>query len=94
MNRVLQESDRWLKLASDSHRRDVSLGQICRLIDLASKLGRLAAGMPIGDKPRRPGREDAPGCWTGPSAKEALEKIYGSPDLPPSVAPESKKGVM
>jgi hypothetical protein len=93
-HRVLQESDRWLKLASDPHRRDVSLGQICRLIDLASKLGRLAAGMPTGEKPRRRGREDTPGCWTGPSAKEALEKIYGSPDLPSSVVPGSKKSMV
>ena len=92
--RVLQESARWLKLASDPRRRDVSLGQVCRLMDLATKLGRLAAGMPTGDEPRRrPRREDVPGYWTGPSAEAALEKIYGSPssaDSPPP-APEASE---
>ncbi len=89
--RVLQESRRWLQLASDPRRRDVSLGQVCRVIELASKLGRLAAGMPTGDEPRRrPRKEDAPGYWTGPSAEEALKKIYGSPletEEPDSRAP-------
>jgi hypothetical protein len=78
--RVLQEARRWLQLASDPRRREVSLGQVCRVIGLATKLGRLATGLPTGDEPRRrPAPEDAPGCWTGPSADEALEKIYGSP---------------
>ncbi len=76
--RVLQESNRWLRLASDPHRREFSLLQICRVIELSTKLGRLAAGMPTGDEPRRPRKEDAPGYWTGPSPEEALKKIYGS----------------
>jgi len=88
--RVLQESHRWLRLASDPRRRDVSLGQICTLIELASRLGRLAVGMPTGDEPRRPRKEDSPGYWTGPSAEEALKKIYGTPletEEPDSRAP-------
>src|SRR5262245_829307 len=77
--RVLRESRRWLRLASDPRRRDVSLGQVCQAIELATRLGRRAAGMPVGDELRRhPGSEGAPGGWTGPSAAEALEKIYGS----------------
>ncbi len=88
--RVLHESRRWLQLASDPRRRDVSLRQVCQVIELASKLGRLAAGMPTGDEPRRrPRREDVPGYWTGPSAEEALQKIYGSPTVSPAVAPAS-----
>jgi len=87
--RVLQESDRWLRLASDPRRRNVSLGQVCRVMDLATKLGRLAAGMPTGDEPRRrPRPEDRPGYWTGPSAEEALEKIYGSPSSADSPPPD------
>jgi hypothetical protein len=81
--RVLHEARRWLRLASDPRRRETSLGQVCRVIELATKLGRLAAGMPTGDQPRRrPRREDAPGFWTGPSAEEALEKVYGVPLRP------------
>lgn len=52
--------------------------QICRLTELAFKLKCLATGMPFGDEPRRRRKEDMPGYWTGPSAEEALEKIYGS----------------
>jgi hypothetical protein len=88
--RVLHESRRWLRVASDPRRREVSLLQVCRVTELASKLGRLAAGMPTGDEPRRRRKEDAPGCWTGPSAEEALKKIYGSPletEQPDSRAP-------
>ena len=77
--RVLHESRRWLQLASDPRRRDVSLGQVCQVIELASRLGRLATGMPTGDEPRRRRKEDTPGYWTGPSVEDALEKIYGSP---------------
>lgn len=77
--RVVHESRRWLRLASDPHRRDVSLGQTCTVIELAFKLARLAVGMPTGDEPRRPRKEDNPGYWTGPSMEEALNKIYGSP---------------
>jgi hypothetical protein len=88
--RVLYESRRWLRLASDPHRREISLSQVCRLYELAFKLGRLAVGMPTGDEPRRrPRKEDAPGYWTGPSAEEALQKIYGSPTATPPSAPVS-----
>lgn len=83
--RVLHESRRWLQLASDPRRRDVSIGQVCQVIELASKLGRLATGMPTGEEPRhRPHPEDIPGYWTGPSVEEALEKIYGSPTAAPA----------
>jgi hypothetical protein len=88
--RVVHESRRWLQLASDPRRRDVSLGQICTVIELAFKLGRLAVGMPTGDEPRRPRKEDTPGYWTGPSVEDALKKIYGSPletEEPDSRAP-------
>jgi hypothetical protein len=88
--RVLQESDRWLKLASDPPRREVSLTQVSRVLEFASKLGRLAAGMPTGDKPRK-SRKEEPGYWTGPSVEAveaAIKKIYGSPAPAPPVAPE------
>ncbi len=88
--RVVHESNRWLKLASDPHRRKVSLGQVCQVIDLAFRLGRLAVGMPAGDESRHPRKQDAPGCWMGPSAEEALEIIYGATlenEVPDSPAP-------
>jgi hypothetical protein len=75
-------------VASDPRRRDISLQQVCQLIDLATKLGRLAAGMPTGDEPRRRTHvEDAPGYWTGPSVEEALARIYGDSDRAPSIVP-------
>lgn len=78
-HQIIHESHRWLKLATDPRRHQVSLTQICRLIEMAFKLKCLATGMPFGDEPRRrPRPEDRPGYWTGPSAEEALEKIYGS----------------
>ena len=88
--RVLHESRRWLRLASDPRRREISLAQVCRLYELATKLGRLAVGMPTGDEPRRPRMQHTPGYWTGPSAEDALKKIYGSPlatEAPDSRAP-------
>ncbi len=85
--KVLHASRRWLQLAVDPRRRNVSLGQVCRLINLATRLGRLSAGMPTGDEPRRrPRPEDRPGYWTGPSVEEALEKIYG-PEPPGTAVP-------
>ena len=79
-HQVIHASHRWLKLASDPRRHQVSLTQICRLTELAFKLKCLATGMPFGDEPRRRKRpEDRPGYWTGPSVEEALQKIYGSP---------------
>ncbi len=77
-HQVIHESHRWLRLASDPRRHQVSLPRICRLIELAFKLKCLATGMPFGDEPRRQRKEDRPGYWTGPSAEEALAKIYGS----------------
>lgn len=78
-HQIIHASHRWLKLATDPRRHQVSLTQICRLIEMAFKLKCLATGMPFGDEPRRrPRPEDRPGYWTGPSAEEALEKIYGS----------------
>ena len=84
--RVLHESNRWLALAADPRRRQVSILQICRLTELAFKLACLATGMPFGDEPRRrPRPEDRPGYWTGPSMEEALKKIYGAPS--PAASP-------
>jgi hypothetical protein len=77
-----------LTLASNPRRHQVSLTQICRLTELAFKLKCLATGMPFGDEPRRQRKEDRPGYWTGPSAAEALEKIYGSKDFD-SVPPDA-----
>jgi hypothetical protein len=86
-HQVIHASHRWLKLASNPRRHQVSLTQICRLTELAFKLKCLATGMPFGDEPRRrKRREDSPGYWTAPSAEEALQKIYGSP-LPGESAP-------
>jgi hypothetical protein len=74
---VLRASNRWLTLASNPRRRGAPLAQVLRLIELATKLGRLAAGLPTGDeKPRS--RVEPPGYWTQPSVEEALQKIYGS----------------
>jgi len=85
-HRVIHESNRWLKLAADPRRRQLSLIQICRLMELAFYLKRLAAGMPTGDEPRRRRKEDMPGYWTGPSFEEAMKKMYGS-SLPTSSTP-------
>jgi hypothetical protein len=87
-HQVIHESKRWLTLASNPRRHQVSLTQICRLTELAFKLKCLATGMPFGDEPRRQRKEDRPGYWTGPSAAEALEKIYGSKDFD-SVPPDA-----
>ena len=79
-HQVIHASNRWLELASNPRRHQVSLTQICRLTELAFKLKCLAVGLPFGDEPRRRQRpEDRPGYWTGPSAEEALQKMYGSP---------------
>ena len=89
-HQIIHVSKRWLELASNPRRHQVSLNQICRLTELAFKLKCLATGMPFGDQPRRrPRPEDRPGYWTGPSAEEALQKIYGSPlpgESPPAAA--------
>jgi hypothetical protein len=77
-HQVIHASHRWLGLASNPRRHQVSLTQICRLTELAFKLKCLATGLPFGDEPRRrPRPENRPGYWTGPSVEEALEKIYG-----------------
>ena len=79
-HQIIHVSKRWLELASNPRRHQLSLTRICRLTELAFKLKCLATGMPFGDQPRRrPRPEDRPGYWTGPSAEEALQKIYGSP---------------
>jgi len=84
-HQVIHESKRWLKLASDPRRHQISILQICRLTELAFKLQCLATGMPFGEESkRRKRREDVPGYWTGPSAEAALEKIYG--DQSPAAA--------
>lgn len=85
-SQVIHESHRWLELASHPRRKLVPIGQICNLIDLAFKLARLAAGMPLDASPRRHRKEDLPGYWTGPSVEEALNRIYGS-DAPPASPP-------
>jgi hypothetical protein len=77
-HQIIHASHRWLTLATDPRRHQVSLTQICRLIEMAFKLKCLATWMPFWDQPRRPRKEDRPGYWTGPSAEEALQKIYGS----------------
>jgi len=78
-HQIIHVSKRWLELASNPRRHQVSIMQICRLTELAFKLKCLATGMPFGDEPRRRKRpEDRPGYWTGPSAEEALKKTYGS----------------
>jgi len=87
-HQVIHESKRWLELASNPRRHQISILQICRLIELAFKLKCLATGMPTGDEPRRRQRpEDRPGYWTGPSAEEALKKIYGYPSSAHSPPP-------
>ncbi len=92
-HQIIHASKRWLELASNPRRHQMSLLQICRLTELAFKLKCLATGMPFGDEPRRRKRpEDRPGYWTGPTAEEALQKIYGSPlpeELPPAAPPPS-----
>ena len=88
-HQIVHESHRWLKLASNPRRHQVSLTQICRLMELAFYLSRLAAGMPTGDEPRRRKRkEDTPGYWTDPSVEEALKKIYGFKSVAASSIPD------
>ena len=87
-HQVIQASKRWLELASNPRRRQVSVAQICRLPELAFKLKCLATGMPFGDEPcRRKRPEDRPGYWTGPSVEEALRKMYGN-NSPAAKSPE------
>ncbi len=84
---VIHASHRWLKLASNPRRHQMSLTQICRLTELAFKLKCLATGMPFGDEPRRRSRPaERSGYWTGPSFEVALQKIYGEP-LPEESTP-------
>jgi len=92
-HQIIHESHRWLKLAADPRRHQVSLTQICRLTEMAFRLKCLAAGMPFWDAPRRQRKEDRPGYWTGPSAEGALKKIYGSKisdPVPPAVGGAAK----
>jgi hypothetical protein len=86
---VAHASRHWLKLATNPRRRQLSFTQICRLTELAFLLARLAAGMPVDDKPRRPRPEDRPGYWTTPSVEEALEKIYGDKSTDTDSVPEN-----
>jgi hypothetical protein len=86
---VIHESHRWLGLATDPRRHQLSLTQICRLTEMAFKLSCLAIGKPFDQKPRRPRKEDRPGYWTGPSIEEALERIYGSKSDAASAPPDS-----
>jgi len=72
--RVLHESRRWLRLASDPHRREVSLSQVCRLFELSTKLGRLAVGMPTSVEPRRPRKEDTPRLLDWPLRRGGARK--------------------
>ena len=90
---VLQRSQQWLERASDPRRRNVSLTQVCTLIALASKLGRLSSGLPTGNEPsRRKRKEDLPGYWTGPSVEEALKKIYGPQAEDADLVPDAEPG--
>jgi hypothetical protein len=91
-HQIIHASHRWLALATDPRRHQVSLTQICRLIEMAFKLKCLATGMPFGGQPRRPRKEDRPGYWTGPSAEEALQKIYGSEASVSGFGPEQSGG--
>jgi len=85
---VLRAAERWLAVLANPRRHSLPLSQVLRLIDLASKLGRLAAGLPYGNE-RCPVAEPSE-LWTQPSVEAALEKIYGSassivsPEPPPS----------
>jgi hypothetical protein len=89
-HQIIHIAHRWLKLASDPRRHQMSLTRICRLIEMAFKLKCLAVGMPFGDEPRRRQRpEDRPGYWTGPSVEEALKKIYGSDSDVASAPPDA-----
>jgi hypothetical protein len=82
--RILAESSRWLQLASDRRLRNISLGQVCRIINLASRLGRLSCGLPTDGEPQR--RDRAAYLFTGPSVEEAMRRIYGSTKEGPSGA--------
>jgi len=87
-HQIIHVSKRWLELASNPRRHQVSVMQICRLTELAFKLKCLATGLPFGDEPRRrPRPEDRPGYWTGPSVEEALEKMYGDQVPNPAADP-------
>ncbi len=67
--------------------RHVSLGLVARLIDLASKLGRLAAGMELRPCQTSKHLPDDSTSWNMDMA-EALHRAYGDPDhTSPSPAP-------
>jgi hypothetical protein len=74
---LLRSAQRWLALSSRPNRRLPSPTQIARLVELASRLSRLVAGMPTGEEKQRRRNEDAPGYWTQLPVEAALEKIYG-----------------
>jgi len=92
-HQIIHASHRWLELANNPRRHQISLTQICRLTELAFKLKCLATGMPFGGETRRRLRpEDRPGFWTGPTVEEALQKIYGSP-LPDESPPAADAAI-
>jgi len=85
---VLSAAERWLAVLANPRRRSVPLSQVLRLIDLASKLGRLAACLPYGKEPRSAVTEPSE-LWTQPSVEAALEKIYGADSPVASPGPPS-----
>ena len=70
-----------------------NLADIARILEVASKMGRLAAGMPT-DRTEVTGEDGGP---IQVEFKAALEKIYGEPlpadvvDVPPTALPEAKR---
>ena len=84
---LIAERELWMtvgKVALSRHQnlqphRRVSLSLVARLIDLASKLGRLASGMELG-----PSQTDKHPWDDFPSSDlsiaEALHRAYGDPD--------------
>jgi len=90
-HQTIQASKRWLELAANPRRHQVSLNQICRLAELAFKLKCLACGLPFGDEPaRRPRLEEYPGYWPRSTFLEDVQKCYGIPA--PGESPPSSSG--
>jgi len=90
-HQTIQASKRWLELAANPRRHQVSLNQICRLTELAFKLKCLACGLPFGDEQcRRPRPEEHPGYRPRSTFLEDVQKSYGIPA--PGESPPASSG--
>lgn len=83
IEREVQARDLWLQIAGEAMRdfrkfqphRPISLSDLCRLITVSSRLGRLATGLEtLAPNPPPPDPSHV-------SFQQALEKVYGRPEM-------------